>query len=75
MGCAAVRYLAEGAESGMVAQVGGKIVLVPFEQVVGGTRGVELDSDSVQTGRDLGICFGDEAPGAFAKLVVVDDEE
>jgi 6-phosphofructokinase 1 len=29
MGCAAVRYVAEGAQSGMVAQVGGQIVLVP----------------------------------------------
>jgi 6-phosphofructokinase 1 len=74
MGCAAVRYLAEGTQSGMVAQVAGKIVLVPFEQVVGGTRGVEVTSDVVMTGRDLGICFGDEAPGAFSKSIVVDDE-
>jgi len=73
MGCAAVRYVAEGTESGMVAQVGGKIVLVPFDQVVGGTRGVELDCDTIETGRDLGICFGDEAPGAFSKGVVVDE--
>ncbi len=65
MGCAAVRYLAEDTARGMVAQVGGKIVLVPFDQVVGGTRGVELDSDTVSTGRDLGICFGDEPIGTF----------
>jgi ATP-dependent phosphofructokinase / diphosphate-dependent phosphofructokinase len=70
MGCAAVRYVAEGTQSGMVAQVAGKIVLVPFENVVGGTRGVELDSDTVATGRDLGICFGDEPAGAFLNRVV-----
>jgi 6-phosphofructokinase 1 len=69
MGCAAVRYLADGTASGMVAQVGGKIVLVPFEEVIGGTRGVEVSSDTVDTGRDLGICFGDEAPGTFANRV------
>jgi 6-phosphofructokinase 1 len=39
---------------------------VPFEAVVGGTRGVEITSDTVQTGRDLGICFGDEPAGRFA---------
>ncbi|HEY3499546.1 MAG TPA: ATP-dependent 6-phosphofructokinase [Polyangiaceae bacterium] len=66
MGCAAVRYLTEGTASGMVAQVGGEIILVPFEAVVGGTRGVEITSDTVQTGRDLGICFGDEPAGRFA---------
>jgi len=65
MGCAAVRYLAEGTDSGMVAQVGGQIVLVPLDQVVGGTRGVEIHSDTVDTGRDLGICFGDEPIGTF----------
>jgi phosphofructokinase-like protein len=76
MGCAAVRYLAKGTESGMVAQVGGKIVLVPFEEVIGGTRGVELDSDSIQTGRDLGICFGDEPAGTFHQnRVLVDADE
>jgi len=71
MGCAAVRYLADGTASGMVAQVGGKIVLVPFEEVIGGTRGVEVGSDTVDTGRDLGICFGDEPVGTFANRAVV----
>jgi ATP-dependent phosphofructokinase / diphosphate-dependent phosphofructokinase len=71
MGCAAVRYVAESTQSGMVAQVGGKIVLVPFEEVVGGTRGVELSSDTIDTGRDLGICFGDEPVGTFMNRIVV----
>jgi 6-phosphofructokinase 1 len=69
MGCAAVRYLAGSDKSGMVAQVGGEIVLVPFEEVVGGTRGVEVHSDTVETGRDLGICFGDEPVGTFLNRV------
>jgi 6-phosphofructokinase 1 len=59
MGCAAVRYLANGSESGMVAQVDGKMQLIPFEQVVGGTRCVDVDGDTVETARDLGISFGD----------------
>jgi 6-phosphofructokinase 1 len=50
----------------MIAQIGDDIRLVPFEEVVGGIRGVEVQGDTVATGRDLGICFGDEAPSAFA---------
>jgi ATP-dependent phosphofructokinase / diphosphate-dependent phosphofructokinase len=69
MGSAAVRILADSQESGMVGQVGGEIVLVPFEQVIGGTRGVDVHGDTVATGRDLGISFGDEAPGAFLNRI------
>jgi 6-phosphofructokinase 1 len=69
MGCAAVRYLSEGTESGMVAQVAGQIVLVPFEAVVGGTRGVDVASDTIETGRDIGICFGNEPVGTFLNRV------
>ncbi len=32
---------------------------VALEEVAGRMKGVPLDSDTVQTGRDLGICFGD----------------
>jgi 6-phosphofructokinase 1 len=65
LGCAAVRYLASCQESGMVAQLSDSIRLVPFADVIGGTRGVEPDSDEVQTARDIGICLGDEAEGTF----------
>lgn len=71
MGCAAVRYVVSTDQSGMVAQVGGEMVLVPFDQVVGGTRAVEPGSDEVETGRDLGICFGDEPVRTFLNRVVV----
>jgi ATP-dependent phosphofructokinase / diphosphate-dependent phosphofructokinase len=59
MGSAAVRYIDEGEQSGMVAQIGGEIVLVPFAQVVGGTRGVDVHCDTIRTARDIGICLGD----------------
>lgn len=65
LGSAAVRYLAETDESGMVSQLAGEIHLVPFEQVTGGTRGVAVRSDTVETARDIGICFGDEPVGTF----------
>jgi phosphofructokinase-like protein len=65
MGCAAVRYLAETSLSGMVAEVGGDMKLVPLEEIVGGIRGVDPSGDTVATGRDVGICFGDEPPGTF----------
>ena len=65
MGCAAVRFLAESQECGMVAQVGGEICIVPFDQVIGGIRGVDVAGDTVATGRDLGICFGDEPLDTF----------
>ncbi|HXX68608.1 MAG TPA: ATP-dependent 6-phosphofructokinase [Polyangiaceae bacterium] len=74
MGCAAVRFLAETDRSGMVAQVGGEIGLVPFESVIGGTRGVDIQSDTVTTGRDLGICFGDEPIGTFLNRVATHGE-
>jgi 6-phosphofructokinase 1 len=64
MGCAAVRFLTSREGSGMVAQVAGETVLVPFEDVVGGIRGVDVDGDIVETGRDLGICFGDRPADA-----------
>jgi 6-phosphofructokinase 1 len=65
MGCAAVRFLADTAKSGMVAQVAGEIGLVPFEDVIGGIRTVDVHGDTVATGRDLGISFGDEPRGTF----------
>jgi phosphofructokinase-like protein len=70
LGCAAVRYIADGPHSGMVSQVSGDITLVPFEQVVGGIREVERHCDTVATGRDLGICFGDEPVGSFSSQLL-----
>jgi len=69
MGCAAVRYLAETERSGMVAEVGGEMRLIPLEEIVGGIRGVDPVGDTVMTGRDVGICFGDEPSGTFLDRV------
>jgi 6-phosphofructokinase 1 len=68
MGCAAVRFLAETDQSGMLAEIGGQIQLLPLDDVVGGIRNVDLHGDTVCTGRDLGICFGDETVGSFSRL-------
>jgi 6-phosphofructokinase 1 len=67
LGAAAARYLDESTESGLVAMVNGSTRLVPFAQVMGGTRNVSLDDELVVTARSLGIAFGDEAPGTFSK--------
>jgi len=66
LGAAAARYLDETTESGLVAMVNGRTRLVPFGEVMGGTRNVQLDDELVVTARDLGIAFGDEPPGTFA---------
>jgi phosphofructokinase-like protein len=73
MGCAAVRILAETDKSGMVAQIGGEIALVSFDEVIGGTRGVDVAGDTIATGRDLGISFGDEPKDAFLSKIRASD--
>jgi 6-phosphofructokinase 1 len=64
-GAAAVRCLAEGAETGMVALQNHKITLVSLEEAASGIKTVPLDSDTVVSAREMGICFGDEADGRF----------
>lgn len=66
MGTAATRFVTETTESGMVASKQGEMVLVPFDKLLAGTRTVPPNSSVVQTGRDLGICFGDEDVELFA---------
>lgn len=67
LGTAATRFLAEtdATVSGMVAVDGQHIRLVPLSEVDSGIRTVQLDSEVLRTGRDLGICFGDEPRGTF----------
>jgi ATP-dependent phosphofructokinase / diphosphate-dependent phosphofructokinase len=64
-GAGAVRYLAEGATTGMVALQNHKVVLASLEEAARGTKTVPLDSDAVITAREMGLCFGDEPPGRF----------
>lgn len=67
LGCAATRFLSEGdpSASGMVSVSGTSIRLVPLADATTGIRTVPLDSEVLQTGRDLGLCFGDEPRGTF----------
>ena len=65
LGSAAARYADETEESGLVAMVNGSTRLVPFAEVLGGTRNVMPGDELVLTARTLGIAFGDEPPGTF----------
>uniref|UniRef100_UPI00374D4303 6-phosphofructokinase n=1 Tax=Rhodoferax sp. TaxID=50421 RepID=UPI00374D4303 len=58
-GAAAVRALDAGRSGIMVALGLTGVDFVALEEVAGRMKAVPLDSDTLQTGRDLGICFGD----------------
>ncbi|MFZ1398304.1 MAG: ATP-dependent 6-phosphofructokinase [Candidatus Promineifilaceae bacterium] len=58
-GAAAVRALAEGASGVMVALDPPTVNYVPLADVAGRMKQVPLDCDTILTGRDLGISFGD----------------
>ncbi|MFZ4625786.1 MAG: 6-phosphofructokinase [Rhodoferax sp.] len=58
-GAAAVRALDEGQSGVMVALGFRGVDYVALEEVAGHIRNVPLDCDTLQTGRDLGISFGD----------------
>jgi 6-phosphofructokinase 1 len=64
-GTAAVRYLAEGAVSGMVALQDHTIQLASLEEAATRTKTVPLMCDTMVTAREMGICFGDEPEGHF----------
>jgi 6-phosphofructokinase 1 len=64
-GAGAVRFLASGCSSGMVALQNHKVELATLEEATSGTKTVPLDGDIVATAREMGICFGDEAEGRF----------
>lgn len=58
-GTAAVRALEAGQSGVMVALAFPNVNYVPLEDVAGRMKGVPLDCDTLQTGRDMGIAFGD----------------
>jgi len=64
-GAAAVRFLVEGCESGMVALRCHRVELVPIAEVAGRTKPVDPWCDTVTTAREMGMCFGDEPLGTF----------
>lgn len=58
-GAAAVRAIANDEFGVMVGLNNSTIVTVPLTEVVGRPRNVPLDSDTIQTARELGISLGD----------------
>ncbi|MDO8248805.1 MAG: ATP-dependent 6-phosphofructokinase [Rhodoferax sp.] len=58
-GSAAVRALDEGLSGVMVALGFPNVNYVKLEEVAGRMKAVPPDCDTLQTGRDLGLCFGD----------------
>ena len=58
-GSAAVRALDSGLSGVMVALAFPNVNYVSLEEVAGRMKAVPPDSDTLQTGRDLGVCFGD----------------
>ncbi|HXE57765.1 MAG TPA: ATP-dependent 6-phosphofructokinase [Gemmatimonadales bacterium] len=58
-GAAAVRAVADGEFGVMVGLNGPTITRVPLAEVVGRTKNVPLDSDTVMTAREIGISLGD----------------
>jgi 6-phosphofructokinase 1 len=58
-GSAAVRAIADRAFGTMVGLNGPDITRVPLELVVGKSKNVPLDCDTIRTARDLGISLGD----------------
>lgn len=58
-GAAAVRAIEKGNFDQMVALQSPDIALVPLEEALSIQKRVRVEGDTVLTGRDLGICFGD----------------
>ncbi len=58
-GAAAVRAIADGCFGVMVGLNGPDITRVSLEEVVGRSKNVPLDSDTIITARELGISLGD----------------
>jgi len=58
-GAAAVRAIEEWKKGVMVALDPPNVKYVPLEKAARRMKKVPLDCDTIKTGRDLGICFGD----------------
>jgi len=58
-GAAAVRMVEQGKFGNIVAYHPPHMVPVPIEEAIAVMKTVPLDSDTVMTARDLGICLGD----------------
>jgi len=58
-GAAAVRCVQEGDFNKLVVLQDNKLTRIPITSIEGKMKSVSLESDTVQTARDIGICLGD----------------
>lgn len=58
-GAAAIRFVEEKKFGTMVALDPPKVKAVPLEEVIGKTKNVPVNCDTIQTAREIGISFGD----------------
>ena len=58
-GAGAVRAIADGRFGEMIASDPPRIATVPLAEALSEPKRVPLDSDTVQTARELGVCLGD----------------
>jgi 6-phosphofructokinase 1 len=58
-GAAAIRCIQEGEFNKLVALRNNNLTTIPISEVAGKMKSVPLDSDTLQTARDIGICMGD----------------
>lgn len=65
-GAAAVRTIEAGIFNVMVALDPPRVKTVELAEAVSRMKNVPLDSDTMLTARDLGVCFGDETDGEEA---------
>ena len=59
LGAAAADFLANKQFGNLVAIKNGQIVATPLSVVAGQVKSISENDQMLQTGRDLGICFGD----------------
>lgn len=58
-GAAAIRCVQDKDFNKIVVLKDNKLTRIPISDIANKTKGVPLDSDTVQTARDIGICLGD----------------
>jgi ATP-dependent phosphofructokinase / diphosphate-dependent phosphofructokinase len=68
-GAAAVRFVAEGGASGLVALRGNAIELASLDEAASGIKLVPTECDTVMCAREMGLCFGDEPKGRFSNTL------
>ena len=73
-GAAAVRALEQGQNAVMVALTTSGVQYVPLGEVVNRMKTVPVRSETIETARDLGICFGDDPTTALRSSPLMAEE-